>query len=308
MDQCWDAIGYLVNQEHVDGLAVKSDMVFKTCREAIERGNKLMFCGNGGSASQCSHAVGELVGAFKIRSRLGLPAISLCSDINVLTAVANDYGYKAVFSRQVQALGKRGDVLVCLSTSGDSMNCIEAVLAAHVHGIKTVALTGQKGGRLKESVACCVAVPSEDTPRIQEVHLILLHLLCEELERHFFPQQEERSTAVEENFKRTYGGDPDTKNNEWWPDSKEAGATVKVHRFIEKYMSERWSVDTKSLHCDGRERLADVGADSLDAAELVLQLEDEFDVDIPDSKFQFSTVKEVVELVVKALWLKEQLK
>ncbi len=142
---------------------------------------KILACGNGGSAADCQHFAAELIGRFE-RERPGLAAIALTTDTSALTAIANDYDYEQVFSRQVQALGQANDVLLAISTSGESMNVIAAIHAAHERDMQVVALTGRGGGRIgsllaNEDVHICV--PSERTARIQEVHLLTLHCLCD---------------------------------------------------------------------------------------------------------------------------------
>ena len=148
---------------------------------ALARGNKALACGNGGSAADCQHFAAELVGRFE-RERPGLPAIALTVDTSALTAIANDYGYDAVFSRQVEALGREGDVLLALSTSGNSRNVIEAMKAARSRGMAVIALTGRDGGAMAKMLGpgdhhLNVAHPR--TMRIQEVHILALHCLCD---------------------------------------------------------------------------------------------------------------------------------
>jgi D-sedoheptulose 7-phosphate isomerase len=148
---------------------------------ALARGNKALACGNGGSAADCQHFAAELVGRFE-RERPGLPAVALTVDTSALTAIANDYGYDAVFSRQVEALGREGDVLLALSTSGNSRNVIEAMKAARSRGMAVIALTGRDGGAMARMLGpndhhLNVAHPR--TMRIQEVHILALHCLCD---------------------------------------------------------------------------------------------------------------------------------
>ena len=145
---------------------------------------KILACGNGGSAADSQHFAGELLGRFE-RERPGLAAIALTTDTSTLTAVANDYDFEQVFARQVQALGQASDVLVAISTSGYSKNVIAAIHAAHDRDMQVVALTGKSGGKIggllaKEDVHICV--PSDRTSRIQEVHLLTLHCLCDSID------------------------------------------------------------------------------------------------------------------------------
>lgn len=169
-------------------LAVASSDLIAVLEQIAERaggclasGGKLLVAGNGGSAAQAQHFAAELVGRF-LRNRRGMPAISLTTDTSTLTAVANDYGYDRVFARQVEALGRSEDLLLLLSTSGNSPNAVAAAAAAREIGCAVVALTGPGGGRLAELSDLLLAVPSESTPRIQEIHLLCLHLLAGRLE------------------------------------------------------------------------------------------------------------------------------
>ena len=149
--------------------------------DSLSDGGKILACGNGGSAADAQHFAAELVGRFE-RERKELGAIALTTDTSILTAVGNDYSYDEIFSKQVRALGKKGDVLLGISTSGNSKNVILAIEAAHKLGMKIVAFTGKGGGKIgemltKDDVHLCV--PAERTARIQETHLLLLHCLCD---------------------------------------------------------------------------------------------------------------------------------
>ena len=152
------------------------------CYDALDNDHKIFLCGNGGSAADCQHLAAELVVRFT-RERQGLPAIALTTDTSILTACGNDYGYDRVFSRQVEALGRMGDVLLAFSTSGNSVNVLEAVRMAQEAGMFTVGFTGSKGGEMTELCEICITVPSDVTARIQECHILLGHWLCDELER-----------------------------------------------------------------------------------------------------------------------------
>jgi len=148
---------------------------------ALRAGGKALFFGNGGSAADAQHLTAELVGRFA-RERAPLPAVALTVNTSSLTAIANDYGFDEVFARQILAIGSPPDVAVALSTSGRSPNVVRGLQAARSRGLVTVALTGQDGGELKENVDYCVCVPSTVTPRIQECHVLIGHILCEILE------------------------------------------------------------------------------------------------------------------------------
>lgn len=148
------------------------------CREALQEGNTIFFCGNGGSAADSQHIAAEFVGRF-VKERRGLPALALTTDTSILTAVGNDYGFEQVFSRQVEALMRPGDVLVGITTSGNSPNVVQAVLKAKALGAKTVGMTGFSGGTLAELCDVCLRVPATVTARIQEAHILAGHIVCE---------------------------------------------------------------------------------------------------------------------------------
>ena len=159
----------------------------ETIAHGLRTGHKVLFFGNGGSAADAQHLAAELVGRFG-PDRLALPAISLATDTSVLTAVANDYGYEKVFARQIEALGQSGDTAVAISTSGNSPNVIAAIDVARSKGLFTIGLTGETGGKMKDRVEVLFRVPSRETPRIQETHLLLGHILCELVDRALFPE------------------------------------------------------------------------------------------------------------------------
>jgi D-sedoheptulose 7-phosphate isomerase len=148
---------------------------------ALSNGNKILACGNGGSAADCQHFAAELVGRFE-RERLPLPALALTTDTSILTAISNDYSYLDIFTKQVQAFGQAGDVLLALSTSGNSANVLAAVDAALERDMRIVALTGKGGGAMAKRLTDAdvhICVPHERTARIQEVHLLTIHCLCD---------------------------------------------------------------------------------------------------------------------------------
>ncbi|MCX6766521.1 MAG: D-sedoheptulose 7-phosphate isomerase [Candidatus Moranbacteria bacterium] len=168
------------NEEFLSSLNSAKDEIIKS----LENKGKLMACGNGGSATQASHMVGEFVGRFAF-DRPALPAISLF-DLATTTAVGNDYGYDDIFSRFVDSLGNNNDILFSISTSGNSGNCLKAMESAKKKNIKNITLLGKDGGKMKELSDMAIVVPDSNTPLIQEIHLMVIHWLCEEVEKHFF--------------------------------------------------------------------------------------------------------------------------
>ncbi len=153
--------------------------------ECFSSGNKLMGCGNGGSAADAQHFASEFSARYKMERR-GLPAIALTTDTSVITCWVNDYDFETLYSRQVEALGKKGDLLVAISTSGNSANIIDAVKKAKSMGIKTVCLLGKGGGKTKGMADVEIIVPSSDTPRIQEAQMCMMHIICELVENGMF--------------------------------------------------------------------------------------------------------------------------
>jgi len=151
---------------------------------ALRGGGKLLAFGNGGSAADAQHVVADLVGRFR-RERAALAAIALTTDTSVLTSVANDYGFERVFARQIEGLGRHGDVALAISTSGASPNVVAAMEAASRLGLRTIAVTGRDGGPVGRAAAIHVNVPSGETPRVQEVHRTLLHVICDLVEESF---------------------------------------------------------------------------------------------------------------------------
>jgi D-sedoheptulose 7-phosphate isomerase len=159
--------------------------------DALRKGRKVVAFGNGGSAADAQHLTAELSGRFE-KDRRGLPAVALTTNTSALTAIANDYDYDQVFSRQLDGLLQRGDVVVAISTSGNSTNVLEAAKLAKKQGAVIIGWTGQNGGKLKDLVDVCLQVPSQRTARIQEGHLALLHTLCSLVEDSLFPQKQKK--------------------------------------------------------------------------------------------------------------------
>lgn len=153
----------------------KAGALFK---EALASGHKILFCGNGGSAADSQHLAAEIVGRFQ-KERRPFPALALTVDTSILTAVGNDYGFDTVFARQVRALGEKGDILVGISTSGNSQNVLEAIEAARKKGLTVIGMTACGGGKMKEACDICLSVPAKVTARAQEMHIMIGHILCE---------------------------------------------------------------------------------------------------------------------------------
>ena len=161
---------------------------------SLAAGGKVLVCGNGGSAADAQHMTGELLGRF-LMERPSLPAVALTVDTSTLTAIGNDYGYEDIFSRQVQGLGRKGDVLVAISTSGNSGNVLKAIEAAREAGLAVVGFTGKGGGRMAALCDHLINVPSSHTPHIQEIHEAVMHLLCQLIDHYLF----ENPAALAEN-------------------------------------------------------------------------------------------------------------
>ena len=170
-----------VKLEALETLAVPIAAAIDALFGALANGNKILACGNGGSAADAQHFAAELIGRFE-RERPGLPAIALTTDSSILTAIGNDYAFEQIFSKQVRALGQAGDVLLAISTSGNSVNVLAAIQEAHEREMIVIALSGKGGGVIAEVLAetdIHICVPSERTARIQEVHLLTIHCLCD---------------------------------------------------------------------------------------------------------------------------------
>ncbi len=167
----------LLSDAHVDQM----ERIAKTIATAFTNGNKLLIFGNGGSAADAQHLVAEFVGKYRLVRR-GLPAIALTANSSSLTAIGNDYAFESVFARQIEAIGGSGDIALGISTSGKSRNVIAGLEVAKANDLITIGLTGRDGGSIKEIVDHCLCVPSENTPSIQEGHIMICHILCELVE------------------------------------------------------------------------------------------------------------------------------
>ena len=180
-----------VKQQSLQALAMVTAQAASLIALALDKGGKILSCGNGGSAGDAQHFSSELLNRFEME-RPGLPAVALTTDSSTLTSIANDYDYNQVFSRQVEALGTAGDILLAISTSGNSGNILEAVKAARSREMRIVALTGRDGGKLSgllkdQDIEICV--PADSTARIQEVHLLVIHCLCDLIDQHIALQE-----------------------------------------------------------------------------------------------------------------------
>jgi D-sedoheptulose 7-phosphate isomerase len=168
--------------EHAEDVARAASLV----AECFRAGGKLLVCGNGGSAADAQHIAGEFVNQFLVRDRRALPALALTTDGGVLTCIANDTGFERIFARQVEAFGARGDVLLAITTSGNSPNVEAAAAVARERGVKVVGLLGRDGGRVRPLCDLALVVESDDTQRIQETHNLVGHVLCDLVERILF--------------------------------------------------------------------------------------------------------------------------
>lgn len=168
-------------------LTPKIEELCNVCIKSLQNGGKIMFCGNGGSAADSQHLAAELVGRYKM-NRPALNSIALTTDTSILTAIGNDFGYDTIFERQVEGLGEKGDVLIGLSTSGNSKNVLLAMDKAKSLGITTVAFTGEKGGKMKEVADIAINVPSDTTNNIQEMHIAVGHIICGHIEKALAPK------------------------------------------------------------------------------------------------------------------------
>ena len=179
------------------------EQIARAMSTSLQANGKILWCGNGGSAADSQHLAAELVGRFR-RERRGLPSIALSTNTSILTAIGNDYGYDRVFSRQVEAIANRGDVLVGISTSGNSKNVLAALDTARLMGVVTVAFTGAGGGKMAGAADYLVEVPSNDTARIQEGHILAGHMLCDWVE----------IDCVNSTSQRLVESEPDARNSD----------------------------------------------------------------------------------------------
>ena len=166
----------------MSSLIDRVEIAAQLCIDALQEGGKLLIFGNGGSAADAQHIAAELVGRYKI-NRKGMPAIALTTDTSTITAISNDFGYEYVFERQVEALANKGDVLIGISTSGGSSNVINGLKMASKIGCRSIGFSGSDGGEMNQICDTNLVVPSEDTPRIQEMHIVIGHIICHLIEQ-----------------------------------------------------------------------------------------------------------------------------
>ena len=174
-------LSILADEKMIDSIHQSVDII----TTAFKNGNKILFCGNGGSAADAQHLAAEFSGRF-YKDRVALPAEALHVNTSYLTAVANDYSFDVVYSRMINGIGKEGDVLVGLSTSGNSINILKGIETAKEKGMTTIGFTGASGGKMKDACTILLNVPSTDTPRIQESHILIGHIICQLVEESYF--------------------------------------------------------------------------------------------------------------------------
>ncbi|MBI4752757.1 D-sedoheptulose 7-phosphate isomerase [Candidatus Desantisbacteria bacterium] len=185
----------IISKEIQESIEVKNNIPIKDVSDAArliinayKQHKKVLICGNGGSAADAQHMAGELIGRFKME-REALGAIALTTDTSILTAIGNDYGFEDIFSRQIEALAEPDDVVIGISTSGNSPNVLKGITLAKAKGAMIIGLTGKDGGKLRDLVDVCIAVPSSNTPRIQEGHITIIHIICLLVEQSLFGEK-----------------------------------------------------------------------------------------------------------------------
>ena len=173
-----------VSKKTMESIGKPIEIAAKLCIDSLKNSNKILIFGNGGSAADAQHIAAELVGRYKTE-RKGIPAIALTTDTSAITSIANDYGYLHVFDRQVETLADKGDVVIGISTGGSSANVISALKLANDLGCKTIGLSGKGGGEFNSLCDVNIIIPSEDTPRIQEMHIVIGHTICHLIDQEF---------------------------------------------------------------------------------------------------------------------------
>ena len=172
------------SQKTLENIGLNIEIAAKICVDCLKKGNKILIFGNGGSAADAQHIAAEIVGRYKVE-RKGLPAIALTTDTSVLTSIGNDFGFEHLFDRQVQALANKNDVLIGISTGGTSKNVISALKLGKSNGCKVIGFSGKSGGDFNNICDINLVVSSEDTPRIQEIHILIGHIICHLIDQAF---------------------------------------------------------------------------------------------------------------------------
>ena len=172
------------SQKTLENISLNIEIAAKICVDCLKKGNKILIFGNGGSAADAQHIAAEIVGRYKVE-RKGLPAIALTTDTSVLTSIGNDFGFEHLFDRQVQALANKNDVLIGISTGGTSKNVISALKLGKSNGCKVIGFSGKSGGDFNNICDINLVVASEDTPRIQEIHILIGHIICHLIDQAF---------------------------------------------------------------------------------------------------------------------------
>ena len=172
------------SQQTLENIGLNIEIAAKICIDSLKKGNKILIFGNGGSAADAQHIAAEIVGRYKVE-RKGLPAVALTTDTSVLTSIGNDFGFEHLFDRQVQALANKNDVLIGISTGGTSKNVISALKLGKSNGCKVIGFSGKSGGDFNNICDINLVVASEDTPRIQEIHILIGHIICHLIDQSF---------------------------------------------------------------------------------------------------------------------------
>jgi D-sedoheptulose 7-phosphate isomerase len=187
-----NVFNYNINSliKNLNSLSIFDKKIIKTAElisKRIKNGNKILLCGNGGSAAEAQHIAAEYVCSLRHQFPRGsIPALALSTDTSIITAIGNDFGFDRIFERQIESFGKKGDILIAISTSGNSINVIKAIKLARKKGIQVIGLTGRSGGKMKNIVGILFNIPTDDTARIQECHLLIEHTICELVENILF--------------------------------------------------------------------------------------------------------------------------
>jgi len=195
-------------QDHVNNIDLASDILIST----LKQNNKILICGNGGSAAQAQHFAAELIGRFE-SERKSIPCISLTTDTSNITAIGNDYGFDKIFKRQIESLGNENDVLICLTTSGNSQNLVEAIIQGKKNNLKIINLIGKDGGLIKNTGNLDIIIRSQNSARIQEAHILILHIFAKLIEEHFLDY--DHNNNLNNNFNNNFNNNNNNLNNKY---------------------------------------------------------------------------------------------